>query len=522
MMLTWQIIQKDLRRLTVPLGLWVLFVGGTTVGFGLYPAPELAGNAADIGGWIDGLYGGGIATVLLQSTVGALLIAVLVLEDPPGGTTAFWLTRPMSNTRLLAAKVLGGTLCIAVIPALALALCWLGFGFSLRETAWAAGEHVAWQIILVLPALAVMSLGGGLGRFAIVALATWLVVAFTVIAIDAPSVRLLLHPKWVDARGATMVGVLALGSFMTLVSSYHRRRVLSWVLWSVTLTLLIGLRAATGENWTKAPIQPSPAVEDVRWERVRLDGSTPVATLLTPGSDTAGVWLAPLAAKVQTTPAVKDGKTFELERAPAWGEAAALRVSGLERSTGPLAWNLTLGGDLAEELRRNPAVGPGEVRLAKMQARVLWEMPLRLAAEARSGAAYSRVVSLGWADNFSKRQIVLQERDARLAIGDGIGRSVGGRELRLRDETRADCFLLVNRARGYAHALAVREFGTARMNSMLLTARVLEIEPAVAIGPELSGWEEGAVLIKVRFTTLEAAVHVLPGGRVNAMKETKP
>jgi hypothetical protein len=468
--LTWQIIRKDLTPLS-------------------------SGDGAEILGWIQGLHGGGIATVLLQSTVAALLAAVMVLEDPPGGTTAFWLTRPMNNGRLLVAKLLGGGLAFAVIPALALALCWLGFGFSLRETAWAAGEHLAWQIILVVPALAVMALGGGLGRFVIVALATWLVVVFTVIAVDAPSVRALLQPQWVSVRGAKMVGVLALGSVLALITSYRRHRVLPSVLWGVTLTILIVLRTATGETMTGARVQPSPELAGVRWERVREDGGTPVVTLLTPGPDEAGRWLAPLAARVQATPA---GKAYELERASAWAEVAARRLVGMEQSSDPLAWSLALGSELAGQLRENPTIGSGEVRLAKMQARVLWEMPLRVEAVARSGSSLAQMVSLGWADNFSRRRIVLQERDARLAIDEGVGLNLGERGMRRRDDARVDAFLLV------------------------LTARALELEPAEAIGPALNAWEEGAVLIKVRFTTTEAAVHVLPGGTVTAMKEAKP
>lgn len=515
MRLLWQIIRKDLARLAVPMSLWVLFVVGTTVGFGLWQAPV----SSEIGNWIEGVNGGGIAMVLLQSTVGTLLAAVLLLEDRPGATTAFWLTRPMSGTRMLVAKISGGVISVAVIPAMALALCWAGFGFSLRETMWAAGEHLVWQIMLVVPALAVMALGGGLGRFALVALATWLVVLFTVIAIDAPSVRFLLHPQWVSTRGATMIGVLALGSVLALITSYRRHRVLPSVVWGVTLTLLIVLRTATGETMTGDRVQPSPELGGVRWERVSGEGGTQVVTLLTPGLDAAGRWLAPLAAKVQATPA---GKTYELERASAWAEVAARRLVGMEQGSGPLAWSLALGSELAGQLREKPTMGAGEVRLAKMQARVLWEMPLRVEAVGRSGSAYSRILSLGWADNFARRRIVLQERDARLAIDEGVGLNLGERGMRRRDDARVDTFLLVNRARGYARVLGLQELGTARMNSLLLTARALEIEPAAAIGPALNAWEEGAVLIKVRFITTAAAVQVLPGGNVTAMKETKP
>lgn len=517
MSLTGQIIRKDLARLRVPLGLWVLFVVGTTLGFGLWVAPAGEGDTAQMNHWIEGMNGAGIATVLMQSTVGALLAAVLLLEDRPGGTTAFWMTRPMSGARVLIAKTLGGVFALGVIPALALVLVWLGLGFSVREAAWAAVEHVGWQIVVIVPALAVMASGGGLGRFALVALATWLVVVFTIIAVDAPVVRSLLGPQWVSPRGAVMVGVMLLGAGLALVFAYRRHRLLPAVLWGATLGALIAVRATVAEDRLAPRVLPNAAVAGVRWDRLHLNERIPAVTVVTPAPDATGQWLAPLAAKVQTATAEKP---LELERSPAWAEAAARRLVSGRPEAGPVAWSLALGGELAGRLREAPRIEQGEVRLARMEARVLWELPLRDAVVARNGAAYAQVVSVGWVENFTRRRIVVQERDSRLAVEDGVGVNLGDRGMRRHDASRVDVFLLVNRARGYAQVLNVLEIGTARMNSVLLTARALEIEPAEAMGPALKAWEESAVLIKVRFIAKEAAVHGVPGGVV-AVAEKK-
>ena len=137
MKLIWHIVRKDLARLTVPLGLWIGFVVVTTAWFGAASPPVSAATAESanlLGWWINTMHGSGLAGVFLQATVGALLVAVLVLEDLPMGTVAFWLTRPASGMRLLVAKCAGAALFFAVMPALALSVMWLAFGFTARET----------------------------------------------------------------------------------------------------------------------------------------------------------------------------------------------------------------------------------------------------------------------------------------------------------------------------------------------------------------------------------------------------
>ena len=424
MRLAWHIVRKDLARLTIPLGLWIAFVAGTTAWFGVSRPPTYASTADILSGWVNNLHGFGLAGVMLQATVGALLAAVQVLEDPPVGTTAFWLTRPVSGARLLAAKFAGAGLFFALMPAAALMVVWLGLGFSWRESGLAALEFVGWQLVVTVPVLAVGVTTGNLGRFVFVTLGLWLLVVATVVTGEEAKVAVALRNEWIDSRGAAIVGTLVLGAGLVFSRSYLGRRRRAWVLSALTLALMVGVRAV--------------------WER-----------RAGPGADAA-------------QPAVA------VERGPDW--------------TG------------TEELALRPIVQRSELRLAGWRMRVLGEMPLLDGAEMRAGSERSRLVNLGWNEGRSKRRMVLQERDARLAADYGVQRNTGEYNERRSDVIKADAFFLVNRARGYACRLEISEIGTARMNSLRLTARIMEFAPVVPIGADFARWDEGATIVKVRCT----------------------
>ena len=440
MRLAWHIVRKDLARLTIPLGLWIVFVAGTTAWFGVSRPPTYASTADILSGWVNNLHGFGLAGVMLQATVGALLAAVLVLEDPPVGTTAFWLTRPVSGARLLAAKFAGAGLFFALMPAAALMVVWLGLGFSWRESGLAALEFVCWQLVVTVPVLAVGVTTGNLGRFVFVALGLWLLVVATVVTGEEAKVAVALRNEWIDPRGAAIVGTLVLGAGLVFSRSYLGRRRRAWVLSALTLALMLGGRAA--------------------WERgaePRADAAQPVVAA---------------------------------ERGPGW--------------TG------------TEELALRPIVQRSELRLSGWRMRVLGEMPLLDGAEMRAGSERLRLVNLGWNEGRSKRRMVLQERDARLAADYGVQRNTGDYNERRSDVIKADAFFLVNRARGYACRLEISEIGTARMNSLRLTARIMEFAPVVPIGADFARWDEGATIVKVQCTregTGAPSAGTIPGNK---------
>ncbi len=119
------IVRKDFLRLRWPLaGGLALVAANLAIGFAVILADGL-------GGWSNerlqevttGLLG-------LQLLATFVLTAMLVQEDGLVGSTQFWLTRPISNARLLAAKLAGWVL-LLWLPAVVLTLPWwiaCGFG----------------------------------------------------------------------------------------------------------------------------------------------------------------------------------------------------------------------------------------------------------------------------------------------------------------------------------------------------------------------------------------------------------
>src|SRR5262249_55528045 len=98
MNLTWHIVKKDLRALRWPIGVWFLcVVGKLGVGVALLNARGDEGitwfNQMDL-----------LAkTLAVGELLSFVLAAALVQEDLMVGTTAFWMTRPISGGRLLRA-----------------------------------------------------------------------------------------------------------------------------------------------------------------------------------------------------------------------------------------------------------------------------------------------------------------------------------------------------------------------------------------------------------------------------------
>src|SRR4051812_44622104 len=102
MKLTWHLVRKDFRRHRWALLFWaMLYVAQVGLGFTMLhvdnPGLELS-NRLQWGNWL---------LVFLQFATGYFLVMQFVQEDELAGTRMFWLTRPVSTRRLLAAKTLG-------------------------------------------------------------------------------------------------------------------------------------------------------------------------------------------------------------------------------------------------------------------------------------------------------------------------------------------------------------------------------------------------------------------------------
>jgi hypothetical protein len=160
MNLTWHIVKKDLRALQWPLTLWTLLIA-TKLGIGV---ALLTADGTEGAAWFVRMDGIGNLLAGLEC-MSFVLVAALIQEDMLVGTSAFWVTRPISGARLLKAKFIGIGLIFGVLPVLVTLPWWLGCGYGLREIAWAALETVVIQAIVVLLGLLWAVVTDGLGRF---------------------------------------------------------------------------------------------------------------------------------------------------------------------------------------------------------------------------------------------------------------------------------------------------------------------------------------------------------------------
>src|SRR5437867_9380396 len=91
------ILVKDVRRLRLPISLWlaVVAVRGWLVGSGVGSAPGLEHLFEVVE----------IFLPLLEIVFVCVLVVLAVQQDPLVGTDAFWLTRPIARRALLASKL---------------------------------------------------------------------------------------------------------------------------------------------------------------------------------------------------------------------------------------------------------------------------------------------------------------------------------------------------------------------------------------------------------------------------------
>lgn len=157
----WLVVMKDLQRLRVALLLWALALVVTTAAGALVPV--LAGWP----GWKMLAQTLWMLQPMAQVVLVALLVPLLLHEDPLVDARAFWLTRPISRRTLLAAKAAFLAL-VVVLPALAGELLAMGCtGLSARQLLCATPEILLAMLskVCVIGALAVLT--RNFGQFAV-------------------------------------------------------------------------------------------------------------------------------------------------------------------------------------------------------------------------------------------------------------------------------------------------------------------------------------------------------------------
>lgn len=160
MKLVWHIVKKDARHLWLPLLLWAVLISGQ-----LFVDWRIAHPITDDAAWLERMKFFGSLFLVLQLLTGYLLVAALMIEDPPVGTTTFWIARPIAGARLLSAKTVGCILFFMLLPAV-VAFPWL-VASSAPSEEWllTVCGQLRVQGWIVASAVVIAAFTGSFGRF---------------------------------------------------------------------------------------------------------------------------------------------------------------------------------------------------------------------------------------------------------------------------------------------------------------------------------------------------------------------
>jgi hypothetical protein len=258
MRLVGHLVLADVRRLRWPIVTWLVANGAATL-FDIV-VPSLSGSvifrfAAAIG-WTAFL----LVTILLLFSV--LLIAFVVQGDPPLGTDAFWMTRPIDPRLLWTAKVaLAGGL-VAVLPVLGQAVVMAVNGVPLSAMVRVAADSALTRLLWMAGFTAFAALTFGLSRFLMVSgtmlFAPVVALSFGLGGPDPPPYLLFradrfeLHPADPTSALLATIGVMLACLAVGAVQYRTRLRSRSIAAWLLALCLTAGV----AKFWPWATFNP--------------------------------------------------------------------------------------------------------------------------------------------------------------------------------------------------------------------------------------------------------------------------
>jgi hypothetical protein len=223
MSLILHLCKKDFRRSYLLLATWLLLVvlqWGLTAS-SLNPAGYLAHGASGTFFSIGSF---------LEAIVVAVLVAHLVFEEPPAGTTGFWLARPLPPGAVLREKVLFAAVLIG-LPLVAEIWVLHAAGVTRHDLLLAVPEIVIAGLQWIVAIALIAALTVSFGQFAIAAVVVW--VAMALLSMLAQRLGSFLSPDDYLEAGRGMLGqsrtiaagVLAiLGLGIAFVYQYLTRR----------------------------------------------------------------------------------------------------------------------------------------------------------------------------------------------------------------------------------------------------------------------------------------------------------
>jgi hypothetical protein len=218
---TLQIVRKDFRRLRGWLICWIaILLLPIAMGFRLLGQDPLADKHWSAPATLAIITG-------LEVVVGYILTLLLIHEDRIVGTDQFWLTRPISRCRLLAAKAIGAFAMVGLIPVAVFLPWWLWCGFGIGQIVHAARETVMVLALVVVAGALLASLTDSLARamlwtLVLAAVALFGMLFFTVL--NAARVRTGNDMALVISRSVVAVVVVGVECAAVVVVQFLIRR----------------------------------------------------------------------------------------------------------------------------------------------------------------------------------------------------------------------------------------------------------------------------------------------------------
>lgn len=511
MNLTWHIVQKDLRRMALPVGLWLAVIaGGAWWVHGLTISPETVKLGA-IQNWIRGLESLLLLFAILQVVVGVILAAYLVQQDVVGGTTSQWQPRPISGLRLLVAKLIAATILQVIAPVAVWLPVWVASGFSPAECALVAAQTAGWLLAITLMAMGLAALSKNLGQF-VFTTALWLT-AYGFSAIS-PGLWRASMPSLLGGGTSLTANALILilppaVMGVVLVRHYQTRQAArGWVFLIGLVAMAALIQLFWPWDWTQHPWHPGPAVTLVKLaypkdEAARLlmkvrHGAEPDERVA-PWDGFIGVTRrGPRALWYHNYKAGLDGR---------WGAEVAVAVANHRPVEADPTWELELGSRerfIRAESDGKIGLAVGGLNFGVMRTEIAGELALQAGAEAQEGSNLTRIISIGPISGQLEPVIVIEEREHWEKFGRNFGDNPGS----ARDHDQRDCFLLVNRRLGLTQLLRIADWGAIGLGAISIHLRALKLEVPTRLvaghRETIPDWENGTLLVKVRFTRLAA------------------
>lgn len=503
---------------------WLALVAAVALIVRLAAIPNEVALGGDVQSWMNSmrLLQGCLAGA--SAVLAVLIVAQLVQEDGLIGEEAMWLTRPIGPGRMLVAKLLGAAVMLIVAPVAVMGPIWLASGFSVAELAGATVSVAGAQGAMIVFAGSVAALTRDLGKFVfgLVGLTVLLAVR-AAFAVDRGVTADVLETRMVLLQVMVPVVVVVAGVMQYFTRKTRWARLMLggglavvvaaslWWPWG-NLVGRVGILGSWPRGSAEAVAQPVKIARIV----VPAEASAPRAIYWQTGPlAAADEFVLVFNGSAQRVGADGTMIRASIEPGLAWGETAAKRMLGLVPNAGSLTMAMELRQLTPGEWGAVDAGGAltGEVRLARVKARVMGEWPWRVGASAWEGSSFTRVVSVPERTEDAHAVVRIEERDALpggLLTVWSAGRGDGA--------VRRDYFALVNRRLGIFQTMRVVENGAMQSNALLLAERSLEYDVPAGVAED---WMRDAVIVKVRFDVVERWTKTLMAERAGMIEPEK-